>query len=218
MSLSSGEHFDGTEIYTIDSPDEFREPALIEACNAASETEKVGSNKIVAATSVRKTVTGDSGLQCTIIGAGGPYLVIEAYNPTSSDKAFTRMDAYASIIYEKATSEVRTGDDGNCIEETLDYVHDRQSASRLANLLCQYHRQCGSKYTFQSSVDISCGSIVRLHDNVFSGLDVNVMIYARTIRDDCSVISYSAFGITAFHLDRVYITSKMYSYRVSRTL
>ena len=202
LPLAPGEHFDGTEKYTIVSLDEFREPALIEACNADSETEKVGSNKIIGVTNVVKTVAGDSGLQCTITGAGGPYLSIDAYNPTSGSKSFTRMDAYASIIYEKATSVVRTGEDGNCVEETLEYVHDRTSASRLANLLCQYHRQCGSKYSFQSSEDIPCGSIIRLHDNVFSGLDVNMMVYARTIRDDCSVIAYSAFGITEFHLDR----------------
>ena len=202
LPLASGEHFDGTEIYTIVSPDEFREPALIEACNADSETDKVGSNKIVAVNNVIKTVTGDTGLQCTITGAGGPYLSIDAYNPTAGEKSFTRMDAYASIIYEKATSVIRTGEDGSCVEETLEFVHDRTSASRLANLLCQYHRQCGSKYTFQSSEVIQCGSIIRLHDNVFSGLDVNVMVYARTMRDDCSVIAYSAFGISVFHLDR----------------
>ena len=202
LTLQSHEHFDGTEVYTIDSPDEFREQALIEACNADSETEKVGSNKIVAVSDIRQVVNGDSALRCTISAAGGPYLSIDAYNPTLREYSFSRMDAYGSIIYEKASSIVRTGDAGNCVEETLEYVHDRTTASHLANLLCQYHQNCSGQYTFQSAEDLTCGTIVRLFDNVFSGLDVNVMIYARELRDGCDVIQYSAFGITPFNLDR----------------
>ena len=202
LELQAGECFDGTEVYTLDSPDEFRENALLEACNAESEMDIVGSNKIVAVSNVRQTVTMEHGLTCSITGAGGPYLSIDAHNPTRNALSFSRMDARADIIYEKNTSIVRTGDSGTCAEETLEYVHDRTYASRFANLLCQYNRFCSSKYTFQSSVDISCGSIVRLHDDVFSGLDVTVMVYAREERDGCVSMRYSATGISVFSLDR----------------
>ena len=48
MEIPADGHFDGTEIYTASEwseelADEFREPALVEACNAASETDIVSS-------------------------------------------------------------------------------------------------------------------------------------------------------------------------------
>ena len=57
FSLKQGEHFDGTEVYSAsewqeETADEFREPALLEACNAESETIKVGSNKIISVSNV----------------------------------------------------------------------------------------------------------------------------------------------------------------------
>ena len=202
LELQPNEYFDGTEVYTLESPDEFRENALIEACNAESEADIVGSNKIVAVSNVQETVTKEYGLTCSITAAGGPYLSINAHNPTQNDLSFSRMDARADIIYEKNTSIVRTGDSGSCAEEALEYVHDRTTASRFANLLCQYNRYCSSKYTFQSAVNLACGNIVRLHDDVFSGLDVTVMVYAREERDGCNTIRYSAIGISVFSLDR----------------
>ncbi|MBR2281224.1 MAG: collagen-like protein, partial [Spirochaetales bacterium] len=50
--------------------------------------------------------------------------------------------------------------------------------------------------------DIALGTIVRLHDNVFSGLDVNVLLIAKELSDSSDVISYSAVGISVFNLDR----------------
>lgn len=97
LELSPGSHFDGTEIYTqgqwaIETADQFREPALIEACNASSETEKVGSGDILAVSNIREDVSGGEGLTVSILSAGGHYISINAHNPTSSTLSFSKMD------------------------------------------------------------------------------------------------------------------------------
>ena len=63
-------------------------------------------------------------------------------------------------------------------------------------------------------MNIALGTIVRLHDNVFSGLDVNVLLIAKELSDSSDVISYSAVGISVFNLDRE--TSRMCSFRPLR--
>ena len=209
LTLEPGEHFDGTEIYTpekwaIETADEFREPAQIEACNAASETEIVGSGKIIAISNIHPDIEKESGLTCTIIESGGPYLSIDAHNPTASSRSFSKMDAYADIVYEKSTEVVRTGAivSDNTLNEDLSFVHERTLASRHANLLSEYHKYCSSKYTFYSKEDLNLGTIVRLNDDIFSGLDVSVLLVARTISDASEVISYTAVGISVFDLNR----------------
>lgn len=209
LTLPAGSHFDGTEIYTqqewaLETADEFREPAMIEACNAASETETVGSGKIIAVSNVRQDVEGGTGLTCSISAAGGPYITIDAHNSAASDRDFSKLDAYADIIYQKSTQVVRTGTEGtdSTLDDELSFIHDRETASRHANLLCDFYRYCSAKYTFQSRMDIPCGSLVHLTDNSFSGLSVDVMVIARLDSDATSVIQYSAIGISQFHLDR----------------
>lgn len=209
LTLAPGEHFDGTEIYTpekwaLETADEFREPAQIEACNASSETDIVGSGKIIAVSNVQPDVEKGNGLTCSISASGGPFISIEAHNPTTTDLSFTKIDAYADIMYEKSTEVVRTGaiiSDGT-LDEELSFVHDRALASRHANLLADYYKYCSSKYTFCSKEDINLGTIVRLHDDVFSGLDVNVLLVARNLSDASDVISYIAVGISVFDLNR----------------
>ena len=209
LQLNAGSHFDGTEVYTqqewaVETADQFREPAQIEACNAASETDLVGSGKIIAISNVRQDVVGDTGLTCSITASGGPYIAINAHNPMALALSFSKMDAYADIIFGRSTQIVRTGANSteNTLDEELSFIHDRTLASRHANLLCDYHRYCNAKYSFQSRLDISCGSLVRLRDNSFSGLEVDVLIVARIVSDATSVIQYTAVGISAFDLDR----------------
>jgi hypothetical protein len=66
--------------------------------------------------------------------------------------------------------------------------------------LGQYHRHAGSQYTFFSAVDLNCGTLVRLIDDAFSGLNVAVLVTARTFTDESPVYHYQAVGISAFDL------------------
>jgi len=213
MKLEPGMHFDGGDIYTPREweelqADTFRDPALIEACNAESEILIVGSNQIIAVSNVRKEFVAQSGsVSGSITAAGGPYLKIEAHNSGSLPYYITRMDAYADIIYEKDTTIVRTADgvfegenSDNLLTEELTFVHSRDLAQHHANLLGQYHRYCNAQYGFYTKRDIAPGAIICLIDNAFSGLTVNVLVTTKSYTDESEVIHYQAVGISAFDL------------------
>jgi len=213
LKLEGGSHFDGNEIYTEGEwteaqADSFRTPSLIEACNAASEIDIVGSSDIIAVSNVRIEFTAESGyITASIDEAGGPYLEVTAHNNGTLDYHITRLDAYADIIYVRDTNIVRTADSvyegessDNLLSEELLFVHERTLAQKHANLLGQFHRHAGSLYTFFSAVDLRCGSLVRLIDDAFSGLNVSVLITSRTFTDESPVHHYEAVGISAFDL------------------
>jgi hypothetical protein len=213
LKLEGGQHFDGSELYTEGEwteaqADSFRTPALIEACNAASEIDLVGSSRIIAVSTVRDEFASESGsVSATITAAGGPYLQVTAHNSGTLAYHITRLDAYADIIYERDVNVVRTADSvyegessDNLLSEELVFVHERTLAQAHANLLGQYHRHAGSQYTFFSAVDLNCGTLVRLIDDAFSGLNVSVLITSRTFTDESAVYRYEAVGISAFDL------------------
>ena len=214
MELPAGSAFDGTEVYSEAewaelAGDAAREDALIEACNASGETDEIGSGRIIAVSNVRQEFTAlGTGISCSIEGAGGPYLGILARNTGNLPYSITRMDAYADAVYEKSTCIVRTADadssaqaSGSVLEEELEYVHDRTQAQRHANLLGQYHRHCSAQYEFTAGEDIALGTVIRLRDDMFSGLDVSVMPVSRCLSDGSSSIQYDAIGISVFNLD-----------------
>ena len=211
FSLGPGEHFDGTEIYSatdwsVALLDQFREPAMVEACNAGSETAIVGSNEILSVSDIHTTVVKGNDITYSIVPAGGPYLRIDAHNRGTSAQSITRMDAYGTVVFSKSSNVVRTDSTGapagSILEEELEYVHTLALARHHANLISQYHRYCNSRYAFQSETDIAAGTLVRLHDDVFSGLDVAVLVFRRSFSDRSGVFSYEAVGISAFDLDR----------------
>ncbi len=213
LELQAGHRFDGTEVYSPpaweeNQADTFRTPALIEACNAESEILLVGSSRIVAVSNVRTEFAAESGhVTAAITAAGGPYLKVEAHNGGSLSYHITRLDAYADIIYERDVNIVRTADSvyegessDNLLSEELSFVHTRELAQAHANLLGQFHRHAGSLYTFFSKTDLGCGAIVRLIDDAFSGLNVAVMVTARTFTDESPVFGYEAVGVSPFDL------------------
>ena len=214
MKLEPGEYFDGTEMYSLSEwedsqADGFRVPSLIQACNAESEILIVGSNKIIAVSHVYTECSAQSGsVNCSITTAGGPYIKVNAYNSGSLPYYITRMDGYADIIYEKDTTIVRTADglfegenSDNLLTEELSFVHTRETAQYHANLLGQYHRYCNAEYSFYSTQEVTLGSIICINDNVFSGLQVNVLVTSTSFTDESDVIHYQAVGISAFNLN-----------------
>ena len=210
MELQSGEHFDGLEIYTAaewaeETADTFREPALVEACNAASETEIVGSNKIIAISNLSPLVQKGTNIVVSMVAAGGPYIEINAQNNGLSAEPVSRMDLYASILYEKSQNVVRTGISGGSTDslytENCEFIHTKELMTRHANLVCQYNAYCNSRYIFYSSENLQCGSLVHLNENVFSGLAVNVMIVSCVEDDRSSVKKYEAIGVSVFSLE-----------------
>ena len=210
LELQAGEYFDGTEIYTAAEwseaqADTFREPALIGAVNAASESQIVGSNKIVSISNLSSDVIG-AGMTCVFENVGGGYFKLTAHNGSGGARSFTKMDLKASIVYVKSNGVIRTQIDGpsagkSVLEEELSWIHDKDDATKHANLLAQYHRYASASYSFYTNGDIPLGSVVRLNDDVFSGLDVFVLVTASQKNDNSSVIAYSAVGVSTFNLD-----------------
>ena len=213
MEMGPLTYFDGTEIYTNEqwreeTEDEFRVPARIEVCNAESRTDIVGSSKIINVSNVVMTLTSDGNVSKSVTASGGPYLEMLVHNEDSVIRHVTRMDVHGTILYEKDSNIVRTADTAidsassdNLLEETLEFVHDGLLAQEHANLIGQYHRYCNSRYAFQSKENLELGSIIRLKDNVFSGLDVYVFLTAKSLNDKSDIIQYTAIGISVFDLD-----------------
>lgn len=211
IELNPGEHFDGAEIYTAQewaaaTADTFRLPTLIGAVNADSETSKVGSNKILSISNVVATIDKDSAITATIIGYGGPYLKIDCENIGSSKAYIRRLDASASIVYEKSTNIVNAGVNDTStqsrLDETLTCIHDLDAVSRHANLLSQFNAYCNSKYTFSTKEVLNLGEIVTLNDDAYTGLNVSVMVIGYTDTDNMDTIDYTAIGVSVFDLDK----------------
>lgn len=211
LKLGAGEWYDGGEIYTnaewsAATADQFREPLLISAVNAGSETEIVGSGKIVAISNAKQKVTADSGITVQIEAVGGKWFKITCHNTSRVDKYITRLDLYADIVYEKKQGIIRTQIDGSTegkslLEEELSWIHDKDNAQRHGNLLAQYYKHCGATYTFYSDLNITLGSVIRLIDDTFSGLDVYVLVYASKGQTASELTEYKAVGISTFNLD-----------------
>lgn len=209
LELKNGEYFDGTEIYTAAEwaeaqADEFREPALIGAVNADSESSIVGSGKIVNIDNLSPNVIG-AGMTCDFENVGGGYFKLTAHNGSGGTRQFTRMDLYASIVFEKSQGVIRTQIDGSAsgktlIEEELKWIHDRENASAHANLLSQYHQFAGATYTFRTKKELALGSVIRLNETLYSGLDVYVLLTGCEVSAGSSIYKYTGVAITTFDL------------------
>lgn len=224
MALGAGEYFDGTEIYSSADwatlqADTLRVPALVEACNASSESEVVGSKKIIAVTNVAVQFAAQSAdVSATIQAPGGKYLQIEAHNAGALSYNITRLDAYATAFYE-ASSNVYRNDIGtitsdasaSVLEETMEWLHTSTAATKHTNLLATYHKYCENVYTFYSQNDLTLGAVVELKEDTFSGLDVAVMITQKKYGDNSDLITYKAVGISVFNLTQDCIKETIYN-------
>ena len=211
LVLSPGYYWDGAEMYTAAewsaaTADEFREPTLIGAVNAASESSVVGSGEIISIRNLRQTVNKSDNIDFSAQIVGGPYFKMLAHNRSGVvSAAFTRLDLYADVIYVKSHGVIRTQIDGasegkTVLEEELRWIHDKTNASLHANLLAQYHKHAAAAYTFHSREQIAPGTVVRLNDDVFSGLDVFVLVTGCQSTDRDETITYNAVGVSDFDL------------------
>ena len=210
LKLGAGEWFDGAEIYTAAewsaaTADTFREPTLISAVNASSESSIVGSNEILAISNAVQDVIAETGITVSIEAVGGKWFKITCHNTTAYDRYIDKLDLKADIVYQKSDGIIRTQvtgstDGKSLLEEEMTWIHDKDNAQKHANLLAQYYKSCGANYTFYSDLDIPLGSVIELNDDVFSGLDVFVLVYAQKTSASSDICEYKAVGITTFNL------------------
>jgi hypothetical protein len=210
LTLESGEYFDGTEIYTSQEwsdaqLDSFREPAYIGAVNASSESSIVGSNKIVSISNLTPVVQNTGTMTATFEAVGGEYFKLTAHNPGGSSAKFTQLDLKADIVYEKSIGVIRTNMTGTAVnkatlEEEMSWIHDKDNAQLHANMVSQYHQYSGSTYSFNTDKAIALGSVVRINDNVHTGLDVYVLVTGCT-ETYSDIINYTGVGVSTFNLN-----------------
>ena len=210
LTLPAGYYFDGAEIYSAAewaaaTADTFREPTLISAVNAASESSIVGSGAIVNISNLSPNVVAPSGVTVTFEAAGGPYFKLTCHNTTGSSQTITRLDLSADIIFEKSDGVIRTQIDGSTagkslLEEDLVWIHDKDNAQAHANMVSQYFQYAGATYTFRTKLDISTGTVIKLNEDLYSGLEVYVMIIAREFSAGSEIWKYTAVGISTFDL------------------
>lgn len=211
LVLAPGYYWDGAEMFTpaewsAATADTFREPTLIGAVNAASESSIVGSGEIVNIANLTQRVEKNDAITFSAEIVGGPYFKMLAHNTSGSySAAITRLDLSADITYVKSHGVIRTQIDGSSdnkttLEEELSWIHDKDNASLHANLLAQYHKSAGAAYTFYTKENIVLGSVIKIHDNVYSGLNVYVLVTARQSTDKDDVYTYTAVGISSFDL------------------
>ena len=220
FALKPGEHFDGVEIYdeTI-SEDTFRNSSLVQACNAKSETSIVGSNEIISVENISTVLKSQSGsINGSINSAGGSNLIIDVCNNGSLSYYVNQLDAVGDIIFIKDTNVVSTSEtisqntdnSQSVISEEVNYIHTKEKVSTHANLISQYNKYANTQYEFYSAEELDNGSVVTLYDNIFSGLKVNVLIYAKSFTDQSEIIKYLAVGISKFDLTKgIYYQSSL---------
>ena len=212
LKLGPGEYFDGAEIYTAAewseaTADAFREPTLISACNADSESSIVGSGEIMSISDIQQRVIADFGIEVAFEHVGGKWFKLTCHNTGNTDRYILRLDLYADIVFVKSNGVIRTqitgpADGKALLEEELTWIHDKDNAQRHANLLADYNKSCGAQYTFYSDLSIALGSVIKLHESTFSGLEVFVLVYARKSPKESDIYEYKAVGVSSFNLDQ----------------
>lgn len=216
MALSPSSIFDGSEVWAS-SEEENRTYPHLEACNAGGNTE-IASSEIIAVKDLKVVFNADSfDVNASVEATGGPYLKIRVENKGSVFHNITRLDVYGTVLYFKNTEVIRTaggvveGEGGSVLAEELTWVHEKEVAKKHANLLSEYHRFSSARYTFSSTLSLKPGNILRLTDDIHTGLDVKVLITKRSFKTTLKTFTYEAVGISGFNLDKEVIEERIFN-------
>lgn len=104
---------------------------------------------------------------------------------------------YRSVVGLTANSEVQFNYESQ-------WIHNKDDAIALCEMLSNYYLYCDNTYTFYCIDDLDLGTIVNVKENLFSGLDVNMLLTAKQYTgygNTVGLYKYTAQGITAFNLN-----------------
>lgn len=122
---------------------------------------------------------------------------------------YSNFSAVGRIIRKQGTSNIyrslagMTGNSETQFNYEAQWVHNKNDAIALCELLSKYYLYCDNTYTFYCKDDIELGSVVRVYENVYSGLDTNMFLIAKQYtlyKNQEGVYKYTAQGMTAFDL------------------
>lgn len=83
------------------------------------------------------------------------------------------------------------------------WLHNKDDAIALCELLSNYYLYCDNTYTFYCIDDLELGQVVRVYENLYSGLDVKMLLTAKQYTaygTHAGLYKYTAQGISQFDL------------------
>lgn len=172
--------------------------------------------EIKAVDSITADFSLDSGITYELTNLGTS-AQIRFYNPTGLTRSIRKLKITGTnVLAVKADSKVTsTIAGGKKLEYDANYITELADAQSLANLLRYYYANSGSLYTFRAYAGtlypsdtlfpsdtlyplgdtILLGDITRLHDPVWTGLDVNCGIYRKKYVVGKAGATFDAVGI-----------------------
>lgn len=188
-------------------PDEDGNIAKTEACDLEKGSEIVYISDVTPDVSI---VSGQYTSDIHQIGSKSVGVLIT--NTGNSDVVVRKLQATADICAIKAENvtvageTVSSNESNNLFSYNAEYIHDLNSAKRLANLVVNYYKYCHFAYTFNSKENLATGSLVNIVDDIYSGLNTNVLIIGKSFNDTTDIIQYLAVAISAFNLSSTVYT------------
>ena len=148
--------------------------------------------------------TGTSSI--TLSGANTLAVKLQCTSTGSFNKAVvSTLQATADITYVDST-EIIYGNGEVGAEDYYEcdcrWLHTKTPAEEFANFVAQYYQFCSREFTFKSKAVLQLGQIIKLHENLFSGLETYLIINTIKETDSTQIISYTASSISAFNYSK----------------
>ena len=130
----------------------------------------------------------------------------------SSSGTLSKLQATGDIVVVSAESEVSqgevsaSGESDNCYTRELQWIHTNTVAAPIANMVVDFYKYCNRQFTFRAEDDYACGDLVKVYDDQFSGIAVNLLIYAKEYSDESEIVTYRAYSVSPFNLGRAATT------------
>lgn len=144
----------------------------------------------------------DIKVMCTCISTGG-----------LSKGVISKLEASATIEYVES-NEVVYGNveysSDNLYESECRWIHDYQSASKYANFCAQYWQYSSNTFTFKTKENYSLGQIIKLKENLHTGLTTYLMIQRVRTGGVSDVKTYEAVSTSEFQYDKQTETQSVY--------
>lgn len=198
ISLTAGDKYPGPEISSYEAQDLEGGAEVIYLTSVTGQTEwKDGGAG--SATIVKQTGANSIGVQVVCSTSG----------------TLSKLQATGTIVVVSANSQVSQGEitssdeSNNCYTRDLEWIHTNTDAAPIANMVVDFYKYCNRQFTFRTKENLACGSLVKVTDNLFSSLSVNLLIYGKEYSDNTDVITYRAYSVSPFNLGRAATTVTM---------
>ena len=170
-------------------------------------------NELIYIKDVTPDITVVSGqYTSSITQTGAKSIGVLLTNTGTTPVEVRKLQATADICAIKAKNvtiageTVSSSESKNLYTYDAEYIHDGNSAKKLANLVINYYKYCNYNYTFYSNTVLDSGALVNIVDDTHSGLDTNVLIIGKSYNDINDIVQYTAVAVSPFDLSAVVYT------------